>query len=499
MSSDLAQVTIVIPTLGRPSLTALLDSLSACPGPSVAEIVVVDDRVGGGPLVAGAVGDAPVRLLRSGGRGPAAARNLGWRSARTDWIAFLDDDVVVFPDWARRLADDLVGLTPDVAGSQGRIEVPMRLGRRPTDWERSTAGLSTARWITADMVYRRSVLQRVGGFDERFPRAYREDADLALRVLRSGARLVPGDRSIVHPVRPVDRWVSLRTQAGNADDVLMAKLHGRGWRQAAGAPRGRRARHFAVTASLLGALVALSLRRRRLVAVATAAYLAGTAELAAARISPGPRDSREVTTMLTTSAMIPPLAVWHTLRGLVRHRGVQAWRPLPDAVLFDRDGTLIVDVPYNGDPDLVTPVPGARSALDRLRSAGLALGVVTNQSGIARGLLSEEDVRAVNDRVERLLGPFDNWQVCPHDLEAGCTCRKPAPGMVRRACAELGVQPARTVLVGDIGSDLEAAESAGAAGILVPTGATLADEVSTARVRVDDLAGAAEAILGGAW
>jgi HAD superfamily hydrolase (TIGR01662 family) len=178
---------------------------------------------------------------------------------------------------------------------------------------------------------------------------------------------------------------------------------------------------------------------------------------------------------------------------------VQAWRPLPDAVLFDRDGTLIVDVPYNGDPDLVTPVPGARSALDRLRSAGLALGVVTNQSGIARGLLSEEDVRAVNDRVERLLGPFDNWQVCPHDLEAGCTCRKPAPGMVRRACAELGVQPARTVLVGDIGSDLEAAESAGAAGILVPTGATLADEVSTARVRVDDLAGAAEAILGGAW
>src|SRR4051794_24515334 len=85
-----------------------------------------------------------------------------------------------------------------------------------------------------------------------------------------------------------------------------------------------------------------------------------------------------------------------------------------DAVLFDRDGTLVDDVPYNGDPVLVRPVPGAREALDRLRSAGLKLGVVTNQSAVARGICGPDDVAAVNARVEELLGPFDTWQVCPH-------------------------------------------------------------------------------------
>src|SRR3954452_23042503 len=100
-----------------------------------------------------------------------------------------------------------------------------------------------------------------------------------------------------------------------------------------------------------------------------------------------------------------------------------------DAVLFDRDGTLVHDVPYNGDPAEVRPVAGARAALDRLRAAGLRLGVVTKQSGIARGLLTTDQVTLVNKRVEELLGPFDTWQVCPHGDDDGCRCRKPAPGL----------------------------------------------------------------------
>jgi GT2 family glycosyltransferase len=77
-----------------------------------------------------------------------------------------------------------------VAATQGRVQVPLPTARRPTDWERSTAGLVTAPWITADMTYRRSALSAVGGFDERFPRAFREDSDLALRVQAAGGRLV---------------------------------------------------------------------------------------------------------------------------------------------------------------------------------------------------------------------------------------------------------------------------------------------------------------------
>ncbi|WP_204300776.1 HAD-IIIA family hydrolase [Actinoplanes campanulatus] len=169
--------------------------------------------------------------------------------------------------------------------------------------------------------------------------------------------------------------------------------------------------------------------------------------------------------------------------------------PLYDAVLFDRDGTLIVDVPYNGDPFKVRPMPGARAALDRLRAAGLRLGVVTNQSGLARGRFTAEQLAAVNERVEELLGPFGTWQVCPHDDTAGCACRKPAAGLVLAAAAALGTTPERCVLVGDIGRDVEAALAAGAAGILVPTGVTLEAEVAAAPHRAADLAGAADLIL----
>ncbi|MFI7601636.1 HAD-IIIA family hydrolase [Actinoplanes sp. NPDC049681] len=168
---------------------------------------------------------------------------------------------------------------------------------------------------------------------------------------------------------------------------------------------------------------------------------------------------------------------------------------LYDAVLFDRDGTLIVDVPYNGDPALVRPMPGARAALDRLRAAGLRLGVVTNQSGLARGRFTAEQLRAVHARVEQLLGPFDTWQICPHDDTAGCRCRKPAPGLVEDAATALGTVPQRCVVVGDIGRDMVAAGAAGATGIIVPTEVTLAPEVAAAPSGAADMAEAVDLIL----
>ena len=172
---------------------------------------------------------------------------------------------------------------------------------------------------------------------------------------------------------------------------------------------------------------------------------------------------------------------------------------LPDVVLLDRDGTIVHDVAYNGDPDLVTPVPGAREALDRLRSHGVRLGVVSNQSGVGSGKITLEQVEAVNGRVEELLGPFAVWRYCPHDRHEGCTCRKPAPGMVKDACATLGVDPARTVLVGDIGTDVEAAEAAGAHGVLVPTSVTRGEEVEAADHVAPSLAAAVDDLEGGRW
>lgn len=171
-------------------------------------------------------------------------------------------------------------------------------------------------------------------------------------------------------------------------------------------------------------------------------------------------------------------------------------RPSPAAVLFDRDGTLIDDVPYCADPGRVRPVPSAAPALAMLRRAGVRVGVITNQSGIARGLIPPERARAVDARVAELLGPFDTWQVCPHGPDDGCPCRKPRPGMVLAAAAELGVPPDRVTVIGDIGADVGAATAAGAAAVLVPTPVTLAREVADAPVVRGDLVAAVRYVLG---
>jgi histidinol-phosphate phosphatase family protein len=489
---------VVIPTVGRLSLRRLLESLQANAGPRPERVVVVDDRPAASGRVVAPLGgwlDAALEVRPSGGRVPAAARNTGWRGCDSEWIAFLDDDVVVSPEWLTALAADLAPLGPEVGGSQGRIEVPMPPDRRPTDWERGTAGLATARWITADIAYRRAALLATGGFDERFPRAFREDADLALRVQDRGWRLERGARRTTHPVRPAGWRASLDQQRGNADDVLMTRLHGRGWYARADAPVGRRPWHLATTAALAAAVVAGAAGRRRAAALAGATWAALTGDFAARRIAPGPRDRAEVTRMVATSALIPPAAVWHWLAGQWRHRGAAPWSPPVQAVLFDRDGTLVEDVPYNGDPQRVRPVPGARDAVARLRAAGIKVGVVSNQSGVARGLLDLDDVARVNARIDALVGPFDTWQVCPHGEDDGCACRKPAPGMVLAAAKELGVPPDRIALVGDIGSDVEAGEAAGAQAWLVPNPVTRPDEIAAARQVAPDLGTVVDALL----
>ena len=491
---------VVIPTSGRPSLRATLAGLAEGAGPSPGRVLVVDDRRHRRGRLPLGEPEPHVRVLEGPGRGPAAARNAGWRAARSEWVAFLDDDVVPQCGWRAGLERDLAGLDGRIGGSQGRIEVPLPANRRPTDWERNTAGLEGARWATADMAYRRSALAAVGGFDERFRRAYREDADLALRLMDAGFELASGVRRTLHPVRPSARWVSLRLQAGNADDALMGALHGRHWRRRAGAPRGRLARHVAVTAAALAAAAGAVAGRRLPALAATAAWLAGTSELAWARIAPGPRTREELLTMVASSALIPPYAVLQRAHGRARLRRLlrePGPRPEPPAaVMFDRDGTLVEDVPYNGDPGSVRPMPGARRALSRLRSAGIGMAVVSNQSGVARGLLDVRQVEAVNRRVEELLGPIGPWLWCPHAPAAGCGCRKPAPGLVLQAAEALGVEPARCAVVGDIGSDVDAARAAGARAVLVPTARTRPEEVAAAPETARDLESAVELLMG---
>jgi glycosyltransferase involved in cell wall biosynthesis len=149
---------VVVPTVGRPSLRVLLEALASGTRPLEVPVVVVDDRREGAKLVTQLADiELPsLRVVRSGGGGPARARNIGWRHTATPWVSFLDDDVLPDPEWFERLQHDLDTAATGVAGSQGQVRIPLPADRRPTDWERGTAGLATALWITADMSYRRS-------------------------------------------------------------------------------------------------------------------------------------------------------------------------------------------------------------------------------------------------------------------------------------------------------------------------------------------------------
>jgi histidinol-phosphate phosphatase family protein len=508
-------VDVVVPTMGRDSLRCLLDALAPQLTALDGGLIVVDDRRDPSPPL---LLPEPARVVRGRRRGPAAARNAGAAAGRTEWVAFLDDDVVPDPDWAERLAADLASLPGAVGASQGRLRVPLPAGRRPTDWERNVAALEGALWITADMAVRRRALAAVGGFDERFAAAYREDTDLALRLLGRGWRIARGERAGEHPVSPDGFWVSVARQRGNADDVLMRALHGPDWRRWGGAPGGRLRRHLITTSFLGGAVTAAATGHRRVAVACAAAWLGASAELAAARLLPGPRGRVELARMTATSAVLPLAAsAWWTA-GVARLPARLARggpRPLaadplgdpaeplppraerPEAVLLDRDGTLVVDVPYNGDPAKVVRMPGAKRALARLRAAGLPLAVVSNQSGIARGLLDAAQVRAVNARAEQLLGPIDAWLFCPHGPEEGCECRKPAPGLVLAAAAQLGVRPERCAVIGDVAADVQAAQAAGAAAVLVPTERTEAEDIRRAPCVAPTLEAAVDTLLEG--
>jgi glycosyltransferase involved in cell wall biosynthesis len=267
---------IVIPTLRRPTLSQLLLALDLGRGPAPERVVIVDDRA------RGATRPLPefrsklhhrVTILRSQGHGPAAARNLGWRACRAPWIVFLDDDVLLPPDWLVRLHGDLARLGEKVVGSQGRSE-----------------SVASSRGLAADVAYRRGALESLHGFDERFLHAHRADADLAIRARRAGYSLARGRRRALHPIGPRRPLASVRAQTRNADDVLLAALHG-------AEPR----------------------------------RIGASSESGDALLD---RTWREAALQTANRVLVPPAALYHRLRGHARvsrlaRRGELAWPPAP--------------------------------------------------------------------------------------------------------------------------------------------------------------------------
>lgn len=165
-------------------------------------------------------------------------------------------------------------------------------------------------------------------------------------------------------------------------------------------------------------------------------------------------------------------------------------------LILDRDGTLVEERGYIAELRDLVPLPGSSETLARLKRAGVAIAVVTNQSAVGRGVVTEQQLARLHAAIEEL--GVDAVYHCPHLPDDGCECRKPLPALVQRALHDLDLDPARTMLVGDHLTDCLAARAAGIDAVLVRTGHGAEHEPEARAagfVVVDDLPRAAEHYL----
>jgi glycosyltransferase involved in cell wall biosynthesis len=317
-------VSVVVPTCTRPEL------LERCLAALVAqrfaatdyEIIVADDaaseetrqQVARWAMRHREIGPSIHYLPVRATHGPAAARNAGWRQARGATIAFTADDCLPDPGW---LTAGTREIDAGASGVSGRVIMP--LPAAPTDYERNAANLETAEFVTANCFYRRDVLEAVGGFDERFTAAWREDSDLYFTLLERGDPLVAAaDAVVVHPVRPARWGESLRQQRKSQYNALLCKKHPALYRTRI--QQSPRRHYYATVGALAGLLVGVVSRQPAIAGASATLWTALTGDLIARRLRGVSRRPAHVAEIALTSATIPPLAVFWRLRGAIAFR-----------------------------------------------------------------------------------------------------------------------------------------------------------------------------------
>lgn len=319
------QVSVVVPTFRRPDLLArCLEALAAQDFPPTEwEILIADDAASPATraqveAAAPALSPVAVRYLPiTRTQGPAAARNAGWHAARGGIIAFTDDDCVPEPGWLT--AGVACFDRPEVDAVGGRIIVP--LPPDPTDYERDAAGLERAEFATANAFCRREALAAVGGFDQRFTAAWREDSDLQFALMTAGRTIIAAPAAVVvHPVRPARWGISLSQQRKSRFEALLYRNFPHLYRTRIGA--GPPWSYYGAVACLIAVGVGMIVPAGPVAALAFLGWLILTARFCARRLRHTSKRPRHVAEMVATSALIPPLSIYWRLRGAITYR---AW------------------------------------------------------------------------------------------------------------------------------------------------------------------------------
>ncbi len=291
-------------------------AISIPPQPSLIPVKAVN---GGGkpatlsiPVKTSAAQSLQIKYLAAEGtHGPAAARNLGWRNARGGIIAFTDDDCIPDPDW---LSNGVSAFVDGIAGVSGRVMVP--ISSHPTDNEQNSTGLERSDFVTANCFYRKKVLEEVGGFDERFTTAWREDSDLYFTLLERKFPLAWEKGAIViHPVRPEPWGISLRQQKKSFYNALLYKKHPQlYWRYIQPAPPWP---YYAILAAVLVAAAGFLFGSLPLLTSGLGAWLFLMAALIHRRLKNTAHTPGHILEMVVTSLFIPFLSIYWRVRGSI--------------------------------------------------------------------------------------------------------------------------------------------------------------------------------------
>jgi GT2 family glycosyltransferase len=321
-------VSVVIPTYRRPDLLErCLAALVAQRFPKESfEIVVADD----GPdesvrrvvrnwalLTRGAPEIRYVPVTET--QGPAGARNRGWEAADSPIIAFTEDDTVPRPDWLVE-GYQVILASPKYIAASGRVDMPLPKHRDPADYDKGLPGLDSAEFETANCFVRRSALEAIGGFDERFTSPWREDCDLQFTLMKSlPGEIVKAPRAVVErPARAMNWMDSLRAHRKVAFEALLFKKHPEMYRQ-----RIRRTppwNFYVIIASLALALVGTIAQWPWLTAFGFAVWLVFTTRFTLKRLDGTSRRRGQVLDTILGSITIPPVAIFWRLAGALRFR-----------------------------------------------------------------------------------------------------------------------------------------------------------------------------------
>ena len=326
-SRGICEVSVVVPTYRRPQLLrrCLRALMAQDYAPTNYEVIIVDDAaceetrqmVECYAEQVSRCGNTLRYIAVNGKHGPAVARNTGWRAAHSAIVAFTDDDCIPAPDWLSAGMKAFDSQAKEVAGVSGRIIVPLPC--IPTDYERNATHLETSEFVTANCFYRRSCLEAVGGFDERFTAAWREDSDLFFMLLRRNALLISEPEAIVvHPLRPAPWGVSLSQQRKSLFNALLYKKHPTLYRQKVqAAPPWH---YYIIVGALFAMLSGITGRWPRLAFVAACVWLLLTGRFCLHRLQNTSTTRSHRAEMIYTSILIPPIAIFWRLRGAFKFR-----------------------------------------------------------------------------------------------------------------------------------------------------------------------------------